>query len=211
MKQPKGFITKGAESMVCKLNKSLYGLKQAPAVWYKTLADCLALIGNQSLWSEESIFVLWGTSNQLLAIAVCYVDDILLMSRDASVIENLKAHLKACFEFSIRARHSSFLGSRLNGRHSIFTSAKELTSMQNWRNSGWLTANLFFLPMEAGLSLEKVEKCSPELPFRELLGSLMYTMIATRPDILCHFIPIKILKQLRLYTLGGSKESSQIP
>ena len=75
MKQPKGFITKGAESMVCKLNKSLYGLKQAPAVWYKTLADCLALIGNQTLWSEESIFVLWGTSNQLLAIAVCYVDD----------------------------------------------------------------------------------------------------------------------------------------
>ena len=30
MKQPEGFIDKGNDQLVCKLEKSLYGLKQAP-------------------------------------------------------------------------------------------------------------------------------------------------------------------------------------
>ena len=30
MVQPKGFVAKGKEHMVCRLKKSLYGLKQAP-------------------------------------------------------------------------------------------------------------------------------------------------------------------------------------
>jgi hypothetical protein len=30
MSCPKGFVVKGEEHKVCKLNKSLYGLKQAP-------------------------------------------------------------------------------------------------------------------------------------------------------------------------------------
>ena len=35
MKQPKGFIVKGKNELVCKLKKSLYGLKQSPMMWLK--------------------------------------------------------------------------------------------------------------------------------------------------------------------------------
>ena len=183
MKQPKGFVAKGNETLVCRLNKSLYGLKQAPAVWYKTLADCLALIGYQSLWSEESIFVLRGPSDQLLAIAVCYVDDMLLMSRDASAIENLKAHLKASFEIYDKGKAQFFLGIKIErqGQHMYLSQEAYIDAkLEEFRMVDCKPVNT---PMEAGLNLEKAEKCSPELPFRELLGSLMYAMIATRPDI----------------------------
>ena len=35
MHQPKGFVEKGKENLVCRLRKSLYGLKQAPQQWYR--------------------------------------------------------------------------------------------------------------------------------------------------------------------------------
>jgi hypothetical protein len=35
--QPKGFVEKGQEHLVCKLKKTLYGLKQAPRSWYEKI------------------------------------------------------------------------------------------------------------------------------------------------------------------------------
>ena len=39
IEQPKGFVTHGKKTHVCKLKKALYGLKQAPRVWYAVCQD----------------------------------------------------------------------------------------------------------------------------------------------------------------------------
>ena len=45
MTQPEGFVVPGAETKVCKLNKSLYGLKQAGRQWYQKIDDALIKLG----------------------------------------------------------------------------------------------------------------------------------------------------------------------
>lgn len=35
--QPEGYVVKGQELLVCKLNKAMYGLKQAPRAWYSKM------------------------------------------------------------------------------------------------------------------------------------------------------------------------------
>lgn len=56
--QPPGFIRKGFEDFVCKLNKVLYGLRQAPMAWY----ECIHLYLRQAGWtrcrSDPNLYVL---------------------------------------------------------------------------------------------------------------------------------------------------------
>ncbi|MCI03247.1 retrovirus-related pol polyprotein from transposon tnt 1-94 [Trifolium medium] len=55
--QPPGFIVKGNESMVYKLNKALYGLKQAPRAWNIRIDKFLSDIGFSKCVTEHVVFV----------------------------------------------------------------------------------------------------------------------------------------------------------
>lgn len=46
--QPEGFVTKGSENKVYKLNKALYGLKQAPRAWNNKLNTILKELISES-------------------------------------------------------------------------------------------------------------------------------------------------------------------
>ena len=56
MRQPEGFITKGKEHLVCKLNKSMYGLKQSPCCWNTALDSQLKQMGFIRSVSDSCIY-----------------------------------------------------------------------------------------------------------------------------------------------------------
>ena len=53
MRQPTGFVVKGSENLVCRLNKSLYGLKQVGRTWNKRIDVELKAHINLSSFSEQ--------------------------------------------------------------------------------------------------------------------------------------------------------------
>lgn len=80
---------KGKEDYVCKLKKSLYGLKQALRQWYKKFASVMTEHGYKKTSSDNCVFV-QNFSNDDFIILLLYIDDMLIVGRNASRIELLK-------------------------------------------------------------------------------------------------------------------------
>lgn len=79
MVQPEGFVKKGEERKVYKLNKAVNGLKQAAKAWNEKINNVLInKLGFKRLSSEPCVYI-YNHDNELLIIAL-YVDDIMLFS-----------------------------------------------------------------------------------------------------------------------------------
>ena len=75
MNQPDGFVEKGNEGKVCKLNRSIYGLKQASRQWYILFDNAITSYGFSMMEGDHCIyFKMVGDKFILLSL---YVDDIL--------------------------------------------------------------------------------------------------------------------------------------
>jgi len=55
--QPPGFVKKGQEHLVCKLNKALYGLKQAPRSWYEKIDSFFIQHGFRRSLNDPNLYI----------------------------------------------------------------------------------------------------------------------------------------------------------
>ena len=93
MCQPKGFVVKGKEDMVCYLHISLYELKQSPRCWNKELNCHLVQSGFQQSKADPCVFFQW--KNGHLNIVSIYVDDLILVVDLLKDLQKTKAELSA--------------------------------------------------------------------------------------------------------------------
>ncbi|CAI7746610.1 unnamed protein product [Closterium sp. NIES-53] len=90
MLQPKGLDD--GSGRVCRLKKAIYGLKQAPRAWYHKLEETLLAGGFKKSECDHSLFLL-QEKEQFLMLLV-YVDDILLFSESAAMIDRVEEMLE---------------------------------------------------------------------------------------------------------------------
>jgi len=191
MDQPLGFETKGQERKVCKLKRSIYGLKQASRQWNVKFHQ--AILKDGFTMMEEDHCVYSKCSNNSFIILSLYVDDILIAGNSKEMIDTTKKWLTSNFEMKDMGEASYVLGvkiirdraKRLLGltQETYIKKMLERYHMQDSRPMDTPVDKSLSLSCDmCPKTLEEKEKMS-RVPYASVVGSLMYAMMCTRPDI----------------------------
>ncbi|KAL4017709.1 hypothetical protein IC575_021270 [Cucumis melo] len=197
MVQPERFIQKGQEQKVCKLQKSIYGLKQASKSWNIRFDTTIKSYGFEQNVDEPCVYK--RIIKSTVAFLVLYVDDILLIGNDIGHLTDIKEWLATQFQMKDLENAQYVLGIQIVRNRKNRTLAMSQTSYIDRMLSRYKMHNSKkgLLPYRYGIHLSK-EQCpkTPQevedmsnIPYASTVGSLMYTMLCTRPDI-CYLVGI---------------------
>lgn len=183
MEQPDGF-TDGTDN-VCLLLKALYGLRQSPRIWYATLTSYLELAGFTTLDADMSVFVKGETF-----IAV-YVDDLLIVGPHISEINSVKKHLSDRFQMSDLGPCHHYLGMtirRNRATRTIHLGQRDYIEQFLKKHDMWNNVKIKAIPMDPSRKLLPASdgyqsSTTFRTKYQSAVGSLMYAMLGTRPDI----------------------------
>uniref|UniRef100_A0A2N9IBB7 Integrase catalytic domain-containing protein n=1 Tax=Fagus sylvatica TaxID=28930 RepID=A0A2N9IBB7_FAGSY len=192
MLQPEGFEEKGKENLVCKLNKSLYGLKQAPRCWYKRFDSFIMSLGYNRHSSDPCVYYKrFGDGNFI--ILLLYVDDMLVAGPNKDRITDLKAQLAREFEMKDLGPANKILGMQIyrdRNNRKIWLSQKNYLkkilrrfNMQDCKPIPTPLPINFKLSSSMSPSNEAERMEMSRVPYASAVGSLMFAMVCTRPDI----------------------------
>ena len=185
MQQPKGFVGKGEEHLVCKLKKSIYGLKQSPRCWNTALDKQLKEMGFVQSTSDPCIYI--DAGGDIFFIGV-YVDDIILASRTLERVTEVKEALSQKFDIKDMGKLHFFLGMQV---------MQDKKTGDTWVGQPAYTENLLAkcgmqdskpvsTPADPSQKLVKAtdgEESVNQQQFQSIIGCLMYLSVSTRPDI----------------------------
>jgi hypothetical protein len=183
MTQPRGFVDPAHPTHVCRLNKSLYGLRQAPRIWNQTLDSHLRTQGFKSLLSDPCLYKWEG--DDITRYILIHVDDLLLATEPRDMA-NLKKIISNRFDTTDNGPINIYLNIQVQRIEGGYFLNQEGYIHRILEKFNMKEANHTATPMEANLQLPKLQATpaeSSQLPYRELLGKLIYLTTATRPDI----------------------------
>ncbi|KAL0263996.1 UNVERIFIED_CONTAM: hypothetical protein PYX00_011034 [Menopon gallinae] len=171
-------MSKGKD--ICALRKSLYGLKQESRQWYLKLSEKLKAFG--AIPSSYDPCLYYKREGNELILIPTYVDDIILASSNLNLINDFKKYLSSCFDTKDLGEIKHFLGIEFCRDEFGFKLSQRGYIDELLRRFDMGESKPVSTPMEVNLKMEKSQTpCFRK--FRELVGSLMYLAVCTRPDI----------------------------
>lgn len=235
MAQPDGYVNPKYPNKVCKLKRSIYGLKQASRSWNICFDEKVKEFGFSKSKDEPCVYV--RASGSAVVFLVLYVDDILLIGSDVTTLQEVKTWLGSCFSMKDMGEAAYILGIKIyRDRSKRLIGLSQSTYidkvLKRFKMQDSKKGNL---PMLHGMALSKSQCPSSQkeleemsrVPYASAVGSIMYAMLCTRPDVSyalsmtsryqanpgqSHWVAVKnILKYLRrtkemFLVFGGSEE-----
>jgi len=197
MEQPKGYNAKlgpNGEKLYCKLEKSLYGLKQAGRNWNLLLDGWLKENGFKRSKTDPCLYVK-EKGKSMLRLAI-YVDDIITITNDDAMKTEFMEAFGKRFKISDKGDLSWFLGMEVKkmklkdgssyieiGQEKYFDDMIKRFNLTDANAQDTpATEERFSKSQSPAIDSEKYHEMR-KVPFMELVGSLIYAMVCTRPDI----------------------------
>ena len=179
MEQPEGFIKPGMESHIIKLKKAIYGLKQAPLCWNKKLnAFIIDKLKFTRLKTDTCVYMCDGT------IIIVFVDDLLIFGKSIEICTQIYLKIKEIFKCTNLGFPEKFLGmiiTRVQGGIIVHQSLYIDSMLERFKLSD---AKIKKIPLSPSVNYYDLNDESENVKnYQELLGSLLFAAIRTRPDI----------------------------
>ena len=187
MSQPEGYDD--GSGKVCRLLKGLYGLKQSPRAWNEKADHALRELGLVQLTADACVYKR-TTAHSTLFLAL-YVDDGLILSETVGEAKELIAALGKRFTLTL-SRGDRYIGLEIDQcqQGSIVISQtsyiEEVLDRFNMQDS-----RPVLMPATPGTRLssdqcpqtEAEKDAMADVPFKQLIGALMFAVMVTRLDI----------------------------
>ncbi len=197
MAQPDGFIEKSQVGKVCELQKSIYGLKQASRSWNIRFDETVKTYGFTQLMDEPCVYKLIHEGK--VVFLVLYVDDILLIGNDVGRLTEIKIWLAKQFDMKDLGEAAYVLGIQIfrdrKNKQLALSQASYIDKIMD--RFAMQDSKKGLLPFRHGVHLSKEqspktpqeEEDMRRIPYASAVGSLMYAMLCTRPDI-CYAVGV---------------------
>jgi hypothetical protein len=170
----------GNGQSICKLKKSIYGLKQSSRNWNSKFDSVMQKLGFKAAKADPCLYILKDRELFILL----YVDDCMILGKSMDDIRWVKKELFKSFEMKDLGKMETFLGMEIaidNKKGTVEISHRQYIE-KLLKRFGMEDSNPCGTPMDPGTKLKDSENHTDE-PYRELIGSLQYLALMTRPDI----------------------------
>ena len=191
IKVPEG-VTRVEGCNCIRLNKALYGLKQSPREWYENINGYLQSLGFKRLQSEHCLYI-YARSNEICLISL-YVDDLIIAGTNKEVTSRVKENMNTRYSMKDLGNVDEILGCQVHVDHhkGIVTMNQRkyttgiLTKFLGSHEQTWLDTpadNKIILTPDMGPIDDAEKEAMRNIPYREVIGSLLWLSLGTRPDI----------------------------
>jgi histone deacetylase 1/2 len=184
MQQPPGFVERGKENYICKLDKALYGLKQAPRAWYSRLSTKLVDLRFKPSRADTSLFIF--NRGGITMYVLVYVDDIIVASSTDQATSALLKDLQKDFALKDLGDLHYFLGIEVKKVRNGIVLTQHKYANDLLKKTGMVDCKPMSTPLSTSekLSLHEGSLLGPDdaTQYRSIVGALQYLTL-TRPDI----------------------------
>lgn len=166
----------------------IWSVKQSGRMWYETLTDSLKTNGYEPKSYDPCAYIHVEASQENDVVLVFWVDDIIIAGTSTKDIDATRLLIQSKLEMDDRGQPQCFHGidfKRLDDRHQI---NQTCYAEQIIKHHGMTDCKPVLTPSACGSQLQNATGAEHKqvrhsnFHYREVVGSLIYLITATRPD-----------------------------